>query len=268
MDTPDAPLRVGLSASLFHPDKARKIYRGKTLSYGEGEFCHHVATAGGLPYILPALAGTIGVRTLRSMIGELDALILTGGADISPQSYGEEPLRPEWSGDPIRDRYERVLFDAASASSTPILAVCRGHQLVNVAMGGTLYQDLKAQRPGSVIHRDDVLYDDTLHRVRLAAGSWIRRVYGDAETLVVNSVHHQGIRALAPGLRATAWAEDGLIEAYETDDDSRLLYGVQWHPEWLGDEHPKSAARSRGQTIFAAFFADVRADICATVDTD
>ncbi|MEZ4379822.1 MAG: gamma-glutamyl-gamma-aminobutyrate hydrolase family protein [Nannocystaceae bacterium] len=246
-------LRVGLSASIFHADPEREVFRGKTLHYGEEAFCAMVAGAGGLPYVLPDLGDP---APLRAMVADVDALILTGGADIDPAAYGEAPRRPEWAGDAIRDAYERVLFAAAYASDTPILAVCRGLQFVNVALGGDLYQDLPSQRPGPIAHRDDVRYDDNDHDVTIAAGSWLHAVYGATE-LVVNSVHHQGIRRLAPPLRATAWASDGLIEGIEAAD-GRLLHGVQWHPEWLGPDHPRSHARSRGDRLFAAFLDAVR----------
>jgi putative glutamine amidotransferase len=246
-------LRVGLSCSIFHADPEREVFRGKTLHYGEEEFCAMVAGAGGLPYVIPDLGDA---ALLRAMVDDLDALILTGGADISPGAYGEAPLRPEWAGDAIRDAYERVLFDEAYARRTPILAVCRGVQFVNVALGGDLFQDLPSQRPGPIAHRDDVRYDDNDHGLRIAASSWLHRVYGATE-LVVNSIHHQGIRRLAEPLRATAWAPDGLVEGVEATD-GRLLHGVQWHPEWLGAHHPRSHERSRGDLLFAAFLDAVR----------
>lgn len=259
----EPPLRIGLTASLLYPDERRATYRTKTLSFGEEGFSAMVARAGGLPYVLPALCypqvlgdGT-ALRTLRAMVADVDALIFTGGADLSPETYGETPLRPEWAGNVLRDRYERILFDAAMEQGKPVLGVCRGHQLINVAMGGAHLQDLQTQRPGDVAHRGEA-YDEHVHPVRVAPGSWLSRVYGGEERLIVNSVHHQGVARLAAGLRPTAWADDGLIEGFEADD-GRLLYGVQWHPEWLGDDRPQSRDRSRGQTLFEAFFADVRA---------
>ncbi len=261
--TADAPLRVGLSASILDKDARRPTYKTKVLSFGEAGFSAIIARAGGLPFLLPALCypqvtqdGT-AARTLRAMVAELDALILTGGADLSPETYGESALRPEWAGDLTRDRYERILVDAALELGTPLLGVCRGHQFINVALGGQHYQDLVSQRPGEVDHRGEA-YDEHVHPVRVAPGSWLHRIYGGAERLIVNSVHHQGVRELAPGLRPTAWADDGLIEGFEASD-GRLLYGVQWHPEWLSDDRPRSRERSRGQTLFEAFFADVRA---------
>ncbi|MCB9701878.1 MAG: gamma-glutamyl-gamma-aminobutyrate hydrolase family protein [Myxococcales bacterium] len=250
-----ARLRVGISCSIFHADPEREVFRGKTLHYGEEEFCAMVAGAGGLPYIIPDLKDR---STLAAFVADLDALILSGGADVSPRAYGEAPLRPEWAGDPIRDAYERALLDAAFAHQRPILAVCRGIQLLNVALGGALYQDLPSQRPGPIAHRDNHRYDDHDHPVTIAEGSWLAGVYGPGEH-TVNSVHHQGIRVLAEGLRASAWASDGLIEGVEAADPARLWVGVQWHPEWLGAEHPRSAARTRGDRLFAAFLEGVRA---------
>lgn len=248
-------LRVGLTCNLDHGAVIRDAYPGKPLHYGEQAFAAALARAGALPFLLPPLADP---HQLRDFIGHVDALVLTGGADVSPLAYGEAPLRPEWAGDPERDAYELALLRPAMAASLPVLAVCRGHQFVNVALGGSLYQDLDALRPGAIRHRDQARYDDHEHAVRVDPESWLHRVHGRDE-IVVNSVHHQGIHALAPGLRATAWAPDGLVEAYESIDRAHLLVGVQWHPEWMTVDHPRSGVRSRGDDLFAAFIAEVRA---------
>ncbi len=242
-------LRLGLSCAILHADPGRPVFGGKALHCADDEVSAAITRAGALPFLLPALHDP---RALAALVAGVDALVLTGGADVSPLAYGEAPLRPEWSGDPRRDAYERALLDAALALGRPILAICRGVQLLNVALGGSLWQDLPSQRPGEIRHRDPDRYDDHDHHVAVDPASWLHAIYGATE-LVVNSVHHQGIRRLARPLRAVAHAPDGLVEAVEWAGDERLIIGVQWHPEWLPPTHPRRDERSSGDALFAAF---------------
>lgn len=246
------PLLVGLSCGTSYPDPSRTLFLGKSLDYGEQRLSAAVARQGALPVILPVLPDA---AHLAALVDRVDALVLSGGSDVAPATYGEPPLRPEWAGDPARDAYERVLLDAALARGKPILGVCRGAQILNAALGGSLFQDLTHQLPGALVHRDPARYDDNEHTVRLCKQSWLAGLYGAGEALV-NSVHHQAIKVLAPGLRACAWAPDGVIEA--AGDPQRLLFAVQWHPEWLDPQSPHFARRVPGDPIFADFFARVR----------
>jgi len=251
------PVVLGLSCGLMAPDPTRALFKGKPLAYGEGNLSDAFARAGALPMLLPKLADP---DQLAALIDVIDALVLSGGSDVSPEVYGEVALRPEWSGDPERDRYERHLIAAALAAGTPIFGVCRGAQILNAALGGGLYQDITAQVEGALVHRDWDRYDDNSHAVTIAPGSFLADIYAPGDILI-NSVHHQSIRSLAPGLRAVAIAPDGVIEAFERIDDERFLLGVQWHPEWL--QHSSiagdGAARRRapGDPLFAAFIAAV-----------
>ena len=258
------PVVLGLSCGLLPPDPTRALFKGKPLAYGEGNLSDALASVGALPMLLPKLAD---LDRLAELIDVVDALVLSGGTDVSPEVYGEVALRPEWSGDPERDRYERHLIAAALAAGKPILGVCRGAQILNAALGGGLYQDIAFQVEGALRHRDWDSYDDNSHTVTIAAHSFLADVYGPGE-LRINSVHHQAIRSLAPGFRASASAPDGIIEALERIDDTQFLLGVQWHPEWLppvtesmmqplstGDLHTRS--RAPGAPLFAAFVAAV-----------
>jgi putative glutamine amidotransferase len=155
----------------------------------------------------------------------LDGLVLQGGADISPLVYGEEPQKPEWAGDPMRDGYEIELVRAFSAAAKPVLGICRGAQLINVALGGSLHQDIPA-------HRSDE-YDQHAHEVQLEPGSGLARLYGETGPRRVVSIHHQAINRLAPGLQVEARAEDGVIEAVR-GTGAGYLCAVQWHPEFHG----------------------------------
>jgi putative glutamine amidotransferase len=199
--------------------------------------------AGGVPLILSPLMGpSLAGRALAGV----DGLILTGGEDLDPAWYGADPsplLSP-----PSRDRdlFELALFAVARQQGLPILGICRGIQLINVGMGGTLFQDLPTERPGAVNHRPDGARDTRSHRVRLDPGSRAAEALG-ATGVMVNSSHHQAIKDLAPGLRATGWTDDKLIEAAEAAPDAPWLLAVQWHPEEM---HRDRQAPDRG--LFAA----------------
>lgn len=251
---------VGISSNFMHADPLRPVFKGMTLQYLEERMVLSLRRAGAIPLGLPDLKDAAGADAVLSRV---DGLVLAGGADVAPGSYGEAPLRPEWSGDPVRDAYELRLVQAARARGLPILGVCRGIQLLNVALGGRLYQDIVTQREHALVHRDWHEYDALGHELRIEPGSWVSRVYGGATSLQVNSVHHQGLSTLAQPLRATAWAPDGVIEAVELADSSEWIMGVQWHPEWLeggaGDPRTAAGGRASGGPLFEAFVAECRA---------
>jgi putative glutamine amidotransferase len=166
----------------------------------------------------------------------LDGILFTGGGDLDPGSYRSEP-HPSVDGvDPDRDRVELQLFDATVKAGIPFLGVCRGLQLVNVGLGGTLYEDILDQRPEAIRHNYHPHWPRTYlaHPVQIEAGSRLEDILG-RPSAQVNSLHHQGIRQLAPGLTPTAHAPDGLIEAVELPE-YRFGLAVQWHPEWLPPE--------------------------------
>jgi putative glutamine amidotransferase len=220
--------RIGLSACFFHADPKRPIFKGKTLLYLEQSLSHWVMAEGALCYLVPAPAA--GAPVDHAALAEpLDGLILQGGSDVAPQSYGELPLAPEWSGDAVRDAYEIALVAAFRAQGKPVLGICRGLQLLNVAFGGTLYQDIGTQHPGSLVHRDWDAYDQNFHGLEL--GGRLAELAGRTRC-TVNSVHHQAVRKLGPGLTAEAHSrEDGLVEAFRALDGPPL-FAVQWHPEF------------------------------------
>jgi putative glutamine amidotransferase len=203
---------------------------------------------GAVPWLVPLLSGD--EATLRAIYQRLNGVFLTGGVDVDPACYGEDRHEHCDRTDPARDWTELNLIRWASADGKPLLGVCRGIQAINVACGGSLYQHVPEQYPGAVKHDDfpaapDYARDRLVHPIRVAAGSHLGRVLG-AEEVTVNSMHHQGIKALAPGLTATAFAPDGLIEGVERPG-SAFFIGVQWHPEELTEAHPPM------RRLFAAF---------------
>jgi putative glutamine amidotransferase len=230
-------LRIGVSACFFHPDPNRTVFTGKTLQYFEQSIAHWVQSQGALALVIPSPDGDTrrGDVTLDHYAELLEGLVLEGGSDMWPGSYGEEPLRPEWSGDRVRDEYEIALLRAFVARGKPVIGICRGLQVLNVAYGGTLYQDLPLQRPGPLFHRSAQLYDRNHHTVAFEAGSRLARLYAGIDSATVTSVHHQAIKDLAPGFAVEARAPDGVIEAFRRTGDVYVA-GVQWHPEFhLGD---------------------------------
>jgi putative glutamine amidotransferase len=228
-----APL-VALSPNFF-PAEERHFYTRKGLEYGEESLARAVREAGGLPVLAyRAGADPEGLADHAARVMERTAgLLLTGGADVAPSSYGETPAREAWSGDPERDRWEIALYRAARAAGRPVLGVCRGLQLMNVAEEGSLWQDLASLFKSEVPHRDQTLYDQLGHPLEVAPRSWLALELPGIQS--VNTVHHQGIRRLAEPFEAIAWAPDGLVEAIAHRDGSFCL-GVQWHPEWMPDD--------------------------------
>src|SRR2546422_822930 len=174
-----------------------------------------------LPLVVPPL---IAPADAGAVVDATRGLVLTGGEDVDPTRYGAAPHPRLEETDHGRDALELELIRSARARHRPILAICRGIQILNVALGGTLYQDLQSERPGPIDHQDKT----GCHAIRVAPDSLLHRTLRTAAA-TVNSRHHQAVRDLAPGLRATAWAEDGLVEAVEWD--APWMLAVQWHPE-------------------------------------
>lgn len=194
-----------------------------------------LVAAGAAPWMIPL----VDEATLRAIYERLDGVFLPGGADIDPVSYGRDPHPLCDKTDRERDRVELAMARWALDDQKPLLGVCRGMQLVNVAAGGTLYEDLAEQLPGSIKHDyfpfqgQNFARDHLAHEVEVQPGSRLADLFGDG-ALKVNSMHHQGVRDIGEGLRPTATAPDGLIEAVEGMDGGYLV-GVQWHPEALTD---------------------------------
>ncbi len=186
---------------------------------------------GAVPWMIPLLDDD--PYTLREIYERLDGILIPGGVDINPAEYGEA-VRPECGNlDPARDRVELQLARWAMEDGKPLLGLCRGLQVVNVACGGTLWQDLASQN--SAFHKHDYFptagfeRDHLAHDVEVVADTRLRRIL-ESPRVMVNSMHHQGIKDLGRGLVASAIAPDGLIEAVEGEDDA-FLVAVQWHPE-------------------------------------
>jgi putative glutamine amidotransferase len=229
-------LKIGISACFMHADPTRALFTGKTLQYVEQSIAHWVMSTGALAVMVPSPGGATqrGDVTLDHYAQWLDGLVLHGGADVSPLSYGEQPLAENWVGDKIRDDYEIDLVAAFERQGKPVFGVCRGLQLINVAHGGTLYQDIATQLPAALTHRDASVYDRHFHEVDIVAGTRLAQLYPQTAQVKVNSIHHQAIKRLADGFEVEAVSHaDGLIEAIRRRDGRQpYLAAVQWHPEF------------------------------------
>lgn len=204
--------------------------------------------AGGLPLLIPLVESE---DVLRAIYARLDGLLLTGGVDVDPAHYSEAPHPKLGEVDGPRDRVEIALTRWALADGLPVLAICRGLQVLNVAASGTLYQDIASQVGGAIEHTyyPDHPRDLIAHPVTIEPGSRLAAILGST-TLGVNSLHHQAVRDVAPGFAVTARAPDSLVEALESMDHPFAL-GVQWHPEELTQD-------ARMQRLFEVFVQKAR----------
>jgi len=242
------PLLIGVSARIHYPGTPGMPAGGvwsKTVHYLEQSVAHWLLAGGALPVMVPAvdsqstqLRSDLSPRALHDYAETLDGLVLQGGNDVAPQSYGETPLHEDWHGDPIRDRYEIDLIRSFVAAGKPVFGICRGLQLLNVAHGGTLLQDINTQHPQAREHRVLGKYEHHHHAVEFVAGTRLAALFPGLRHATTNSIHHQGIKDLAPGFVAEAVCpEDGLIEAVRWTGPS-FVAGVQWHPEFHDPDDP------------------------------
>ncbi len=228
--------KIGISACFMHPDPARSSFAFKTLQYVEQSMAHWVMSGGALPVMVPSPVDSKTGVDVNDYAQWLDGLVLHGGADVWPGSYGEEPLREAWLGDRIRDAYEQALVHALVKAGKPVFGVCRGLQLINVAFGGTLYQDISTQRPDARAHRDGQAYDQHFHTLEIVPETRLDALLTSATSYKINSIHHQGIKGLAEGFVAEAHCpEDGVIEAIRYTGPAYIA-AVQWHPEFHSAE--------------------------------
>lgn len=203
------------------------------------KYLNAIEQAGGIPLVMPPL----GPDAISPMLDRLSGICLSGGPDLSAEMYGARPHPQHGPTEPELDRFELAVAREADSRGLPILAVCRGCQALNVARGGSLHQHLPEDVGGPLEHRQTE-YDGTSHAVEIAPGSRLAELMGTTHA-EVNSFHHQAVDRLGHGLRAVAWAEDGVIEGIEAPDQP-FAVGVQWHAESI-------VARPEQARLFASF---------------
>jgi putative glutamine amidotransferase len=211
--------RIGLLAEV-----KEEGYTGAKNSYSAA-----IEAAGGIPFILPYSENE---ETLADYTASMDGFVFTGGADVDPKYYGEEIREACGKIFPLRDAFEARMFEKITSTKKPILAICRGMQVINVFLGGTLYQDIDTEYETSLAHRQTAPNTEPWHNILVLKENKLSALIGGKSQMTGNSFHHQAVKALAKGLTCTAKAEDGIIEAY-TSDDYPYLAAYQWHPERL-----------------------------------
>nr|WP_314387457.1 gamma-glutamyl-gamma-aminobutyrate hydrolase family protein [uncultured Fusobacterium sp.] len=222
---------IGISASMIYEEKD-ELFLGDKYSCVAYSYVDAVYKSGGIPVTLPILKD---VSAIREQVKLLDGLVLSGGRDVDPHFYGEEPLEKLGAIFPERDVHEMALIKAAIDLKKPIFAICRGMQILNVTYGGTLYQDI-SYAPGEHIKHCQIgsPYQAT-HSIKIDKQSTLFRMADKLEIERVNSFHHQALKQVAKGLKVVATAPDGIIEAVE-NEDGVFVIGVQFHPEMMFDK--------------------------------
>lgn len=216
---------IGISASIIIMEGGR--FPGYRRSYVNEDYVIAVSESGAVPYILPIIDDE---SQIEAQIANIDALVLSGGHDVNPKDYGEEPMQKLGTTSPERDAYDYLLIKHAMKRGIPILGICRGHQVINVYFGGSLYQDLE-YIDGCFIKHDQFNNPEiATHTVHVSDDSKLKDVFG--KEVMVNSFHHLAVKDLGKNLRVVAKSSDGLVEAIEYVGYPYLI-GVQWHPEMM-----------------------------------
>ncbi|WP_207729289.1 gamma-glutamyl-gamma-aminobutyrate hydrolase family protein [Clostridium sp. 'deep sea'] len=191
-------------------------------------YVNAVHKAGGIPVLLPSVNDE---EVIQGMLDGIDGLLVSGGPDVGAHLFGEEPHKDLGGISPLMDEFEIELIRRAAAQNVPILGICRGEQVLNIALGGTLYQDIYSQLDTTIQHRQQAPRQYAAHSVKIEEDSKLAELLGTE--IRVNSYHHQAVKDVAPGLKVVAYAPDRIIEAIESKNKEEFIIGVQWHPEGM-----------------------------------
>lgn len=216
---------IGISGSVIVD--AGGMFPGYRRSYVNDDYIDSVVQNGGVPFIIPYSADE---EVIKTQMEHVQGLILSGGHDVDPHLYGEELLPQIGEIWPMRDHFDMLLLKIAEKMGKPILGICRGAQIINVAHGGSLYQDITYRSEKTFKHEQGHTPDLPTHRVKVEAGSLLAQTLGETDFLT-NSFHHQLIKTVAHDLKAVAKTDDGVVEGLENQTGN--LLAVQWHPEML-----------------------------------
>lgn len=227
-------LKIGVSARIFHPVADATGLRSKTLQYLEESIAQWVMSRDVMVFMIPTV-NTNGLLhpsniRLRDYARHLDGLVLQGGADVCPQTYSTSATRPEWNGDRARDMYELELLHEFIEAGKPVLGICRGCQLINVAFGGSLYQDIASDVPQAISHVNEA-YDSNYHQIHFPQDSSLSQLFNGVPAALVNSIHHQAVKDLGRDVTVEATGPDNIVEAIRYRK-APFVMGLQWHPEF------------------------------------
>ena len=222
---------IGISGSIIVDDGG--MFPGYKRAYVNDDYIKAISLAGGVPLIIPMVSDE---EVIKNQLENVDGLLLSGGHDVNPLLYGEEPSQKLGGILPERDWFDCKLIEFAMKMKKPILGICRGHQIINVANGGTLYQDLSFVEGCYVKHNQGSLSNVPTHTVEVNKDTKLHEILGDK--VLTNSFHHLAVNKVAPGFKASAIAMDGVVEAIETEGEE-FVVGIQWHPEMMARENEK-----------------------------
>lgn len=235
---------IGISGSILI--NKGNAFSGYRRSYVNQDYVEAVLRAGAIPFIIPF---NEDLEATREMVEKVDGIILSGGHDVNPYYYGEDPMLKIGELFPERDVFDMELYKTAIELKKPIFGICRGYQIINVINGGTLYQDLSYADFVKIKHDQVDNPTQATHFIELEEGTFLKNILG--EKYKVNSFHHQILKDVAPGFKVVAKSSDGVIESIEKITEDSFVIGVQWHPEML------SASNEKSQAIFNAFVKKV-----------
>ena len=221
---------IGIAANLLLVEGG--LFPGLDRTYVNHDYVKAVELAGGIPLLLPVIQEEADIRR---QLDTVDGVLLTGGYDVNPLCYGEDPHKDLGFIFPEVDDHQLLAARVAVETGKPVLGICRGMQVMNVAFGGTLYQDV-SQLPTEVKHFQKAQRHVPSHGVNIVKDTILHNVFGN-DKILINSFHHQAVKSVAPEFRVSAKAADGIIEAIEKNGE-RFAVGVQWHPEMMAQKHP------------------------------
>ena len=215
---------IGISGSILIAEGG--VFTGYQRAYVNHAYVESVIKAGGIPFIIPF---NTDKEVTKEQIKYVDGLILSGGHDIFPQLFGEEPKQHIGETFLDRDNFDILLLKTAVDQKKPVLGICRGHQVINVTFGGTMYQDLSYNKDIYIKHSQATKWDRPTHTVEIKENSFLSEIFGKEG--LVNSFHHQVVNKVADDFKVTALSKDGVVEGIENISDVKFILGVQWHPE-------------------------------------
>lgn len=221
---------IGVTGSLIIDEGG--MFPGYERAYVNNDYIQSVIMAGGVPFIIPMVQDE---NIIKTQLEGIDALIISGGHDINPLMYGEEPSQKLGAILPKRDAFDAAVVKLAMELKIPTIGICRGEQMLNVANGGTLYQDLSFIDGCYIKHNQGALPSTATHTTNIVEGTKLHGILGD--TVMTNSFHHLAVKDVAPGFKIAALAKDGVVEAIEKEGEDFVI-GLQWHPEMMAKDHP------------------------------